>query len=488
MSERPHGPLKIAAVEVWRLEGRGEQRVGVNGQHQVQPIHVYDGLRPGEYRESGPGRTETRPRTALYLKIKTDQGLEGFYGPIDAEAARVVHAQLKEFLNGKDALAVETLWDQMHRRNRHSRAGHYMMGISAVDNALWDLRGRYFQAPVYRLLGGPTRQQAEVYGSALGYSVEAGKAGPRGASLKAEGFRHQKWFLAYGPGDGPEGLVKNVALVRELREAVGDDVDLMFDAFMGWDLNYAIAWAKQVERYRPRWIEEAAHADKVHSFAELSRDQADRIGRAKRVANPGCWPQGAIATLRPLVEAGIVPADHPISVHGISGYTGGGRQMIEDYVQKGDAANEFMPYGLSFKHKHLPELKAYAKLSSEPLFQPAVGNFAQGMIVMVPLHLRLLPGDATGARLHAAIADYYAGMSGSFVDVAPLTEMERSPDLNPEIYNDTNRMRLHVFSNDAKGHAVLVAVYDNLGKGASGAAVQNLNLMLGVDAATSLAA
>jgi N-acetyl-gamma-glutamyl-phosphate reductase len=147
-----------------------------------------------------------------------------------------------------------------------------------------------------------------------------------------------------------------------------------------------------------------------------------------------------------------------------------------------------MPYGLTFKHKHLPELEAYARLGAEPLFQPAVGNFAQGMIVMVPLHLRTLPDAVTGARLHEAIADYYAGMPGSFVDVAPLAETERTPELNPEIYNNTNRMRLHIFANDAKGHAVLVAVYDNLGKGASGAAVQNLNLMLGVDAATSLAA
>lgn len=226
----------------------------------------------------------------------------------------------------------------------------------------------------------------------------------------------------------------------------------------------------------------------AYGFAELTREQADTIAQAKRVANPGCWPQGAIATLRPLVKAGIVPADHPITVNGISGYSGGGRSMIEDYVQKGEDANEFMPYGLTFRHKHLPELKAYAKLDSEPLFQPAVGNFAQGMITMVPLHLRSLPKLATGADLHAAIADYYAGMRGSFVDVAPLVEAERTPELNPEIYNNTNRMRLHVFANDAKGQAVLVAVYDNLGKGASGAAVQNLNLMLGVDAATSLAA
>jgi L-alanine-DL-glutamate epimerase-like enolase superfamily enzyme len=271
LRERPQGPLKISAVEVWKLEGTADELVGVNRQHQVRPIDVYDERRPAEYHETGPGRMEKRPRTAFYLKIRTDKGLDSFYGPIDQEAARMVGDQLGRFIVGMDPLAVETIWDQMHRLNRHSRAGHYMIGISAVDNALWDLRGRYFQAPVYQLLGGPTRPHAEVYGSCLGFSIEAGKAGPKAAELKKEGFRHQKWFMGWGPGDGPAGLQKNVAMVRELREAVGDDVDLMFDAFMGWDLNYAIAWAKQVEQYRPRWIEEATHVDKMQSFVELSR-------------------------------------------------------------------------------------------------------------------------------------------------------------------------------------------------------------------------
>jgi N-acetyl-gamma-glutamyl-phosphate reductase len=183
-----------------------------------------------------------------------------------------------------------------------------------------------------------------------------------------------------------------------------------------------------------------------------------------------------------------VPADHPLTVHGISGYTGGGKSMIADYEAAGEGANEFMPYGLTFKHKHLPELQAYAKLDKSPLFTPAVGNFAQGMITMVPLQLWSLPKIPTGAQLRAAIADHFAGISGGFVDVAPLVEAERTPELNPELYNNTNRMRLHVFANDAKAQAVLVAVYDNLGKGASGAAVQNLNLMLGVAEDTSLAA
>jgi N-acetyl-gamma-glutamyl-phosphate reductase len=220
----------------------------------------------------------------------------------------------------------------------------------------------------------------------------------------------------------------------------------------------------------------------------MDKAQAQKIAASRRVGNPGCWPQGAIATLRPLVEAGLLPADYPVTVHGISGYSGGGKSMIADYEAAGDGANEFMPYGLTFKHKHLPELKTYAKLSGLPLFTPAVGNFAQGMITVVPLQLWTLGKVPTGADLHAAIADHFAAIKDGFVEVAPLVEAERTPELNPERYNGTNRMVLHVFANNERAQAALVAVYDNLGKGASGAAVQNLNLMLGVEQRTSLAA
>ena len=218
----------------------------------------------------------------------------------------------------------------------------------------------------------------------------------------------------------------------------------------------------------------------VYGFAEMDKDQARAIATAKRVANPGCWPQGPIATLRPLIEAGLLPASFPVTMNGISGYSGGGRSMVEDYVGKGEDAPEFFPYGLTFQHKHVPELKRYAGLAHDPLMQPAVGNFAQGMITCVPLQLGELERVPTGAELHQAIADHYAGIANGCVDVAPFAPLERSADIDPEIYNDTNRMRLYVFANDARAQALLVAVYDNLGKGASGAAVQNMDLMLGL--------
>jgi len=219
----------------------------------------------------------------------------------------------------------------------------------------------------------------------------------------------------------------------------------------------------------------------TYGFPEMDKAQMQAIASAKRVANPGCWPQGPIAGLRPLVTAGLLPADFPITISGISGYSGGGRQMIEDYESQGDDAPGFLPYGLMLKHKHIPELRAYAKLSRDPIMQPAVGNFAQGMITVVPLQLGMLPKVPTGAELHAAIADHYAGLKRGVVEVAPLVDFERSADIQPEIYNGTNKMKLYVSANDARAQALLIAVYDNLGKGASGAAVQNLDLMLGLD-------
>ena len=225
-----------------------------------------------------------------------------------------------------------------------------------------------------------------------------------------------------------------------------------------------------------------------YGFPEMTPEQADRIAASRRVSNPGCYPQGVIACVRPLIEAGLLPADFPVTVNAISGYSGGGRQLIETYEADGAQNPAFLPYALGFRHKHLPEMTRYSGVSSTPIFVPAVGNYAQGMVTMVPLRLEGLERAASGEEIHTCLTERYASMKGSFVDVAPFVHADRVPELDPETFNGTNRMRLHVFASQDRAQAVLVAVYDNLGKGASGAAVQNLNLMLGVDAAESLAA
>ncbi|QKV18317.1 N-acetyl-gamma-glutamyl-phosphate reductase [Oricola thermophila] len=217
----------------------------------------------------------------------------------------------------------------------------------------------------------------------------------------------------------------------------------------------------------------------TYGMAELDREQAGRIATAQFVANPGCWPQGPIATLRPLVNAGLVPADFPVTFTGITGYSGGGKAMIADYEAMGEDAPEYLPYGLTLSHKHLPELRKYAGLARDPLMVPVVGDFAQGMVTMVPLQLGLLDTVPTGKQLHEAIADHYAALDHCVIEVAPYEKLERVPELQPEALNGTDGMKLYVFANDDRAQAVLIAVYDNLGKGASGAAVQNLDIMLG---------
>jgi N-acetyl-gamma-glutamyl-phosphate reductase len=226
--------------------------------------------------------------------------------------------------------------------------------------------------------------------------------------------------------------------------------------------------ASSAHRVAPGW---------VYGFAELGPDQGKAIAAADRVTNPGCYPTGAIALVRPLVDAGLIPADHPISVNAVSGYSGGGRSMIEAY--EAGTAPAFELYGLGFEHKHVPELQRYSGLARRPIFIPSVGNFRQGMLVSVPLHLDLLPGRPSAQELADALARHYKG--SEFVTVVPAaSEGKRVERIEPEALNDTNRLELRVFAQEEYRHAVLVARLDNLGKGASGAAVQNIKLMLGV--------
>ena len=264
--------LTISEVEILKLSGTQDVVRGLNRQFQVQPLHVYEERRPKPFQDPPAGtKAERLPLTQYYIRIRTKGGAEGLYGLLEKEVLSVVLGNLRPLIIGQNALAVERLWDQMYRSNRHSRAGHYMMAISAVDNALWDLRGRVFGAPVFRLLGGPTQMPVPVYGSCLGFSIDPPLAARRAVELKKAGFIRQKWFMGYGPGDGARGMDLNVALVKELRAAVGDDVQIMFDAYQGWDLQYAIEWCRKVEQYRPYWLEEAVPMSDLESFIRLAK-------------------------------------------------------------------------------------------------------------------------------------------------------------------------------------------------------------------------
>jgi N-acetyl-gamma-glutamyl-phosphate reductase len=217
-----------------------------------------------------------------------------------------------------------------------------------------------------------------------------------------------------------------------------------------------------------------------YGFPEMTRTQRAALEASHRISNPGCWPTGFIALTRPLVDAGLIPADSWLTAHGVSGYSGGGRSMIAEFEDEAAPNHTDVPfrlYGLAMAHKHVPEMKAYAGLDHRPLFSPAVGRYRKGMLVEVPLALDALPGAPPPAAIHACLADAYAGEP--FFEVVSLAESAGVATLDPEGLNGTNRMRLFVFGSEREGQARLVAQLDNLGKGASGAAVQNLMLMLG---------
>ena len=215
----------------------------------------------------------------------------------------------------------------------------------------------------------------------------------------------------------------------------------------------------------------------VYGFPELSAGQREAVQKADRVANPGCYATGAIAILRPLVDAGLLPKDFAVSLPSVSGYSGGGRSMIEAYEAGTAPLHE--AYALGLAHKHIPEIQRYTGLRRRPIFIPAVGNFRQGMLVQLPLHLDELPGQPKASDLHDALMAHYAASAaaGGWVSVQPATADGK---LDATALNHTNQLELRVFANEAHRHAVVIARLDNLGKGASGAAVQNLQLMLGV--------
>jgi N-acetyl-gamma-glutamyl-phosphate reductase len=229
------------------------------------------------------------------------------------------------------------------------------------------------------------------------------------------------------------------------------------------------------------------HPDWAYGFPEMTKHQRNAIASARFVANPGCYPTAFIALVRPLLEANLLPRNWPVSVNAVSGYTGGGRRMIAEFEDQASGEFTEVPcraYALTCAHKHVPEMKSHSGLDHFPLFAPVVGNYVHGMIVEVPLSLHALPGKPRLADLHAVLEEAYNGEH--FVEVVTPDEAASLRTLPPQELNGTNRMKLFVFGSEKYGQARLVAQLDNLGKGASGAAVQNMNLMLGLEETAGL--
>ena len=261
------------------------------------------------------------------------------------------------------------------------------------------------------------------------------------------------------------------------RREMMEEVDLVVLCLPDDAARESAALAESLGNAAPKVLDASTahrvHPDWVYGFAEMLPDQADRIADAKRVANPGCYPTGAIGLIRPLVDAGLMPADYPVTINAVSGYSGGGKSMINDHETTEGPAFEL--YALKLEHKHLPETQRYGALSRRPIFVPSVGHYRQGMLVSIPLHLDTLPGKPTGADLRDALERRYEGC-----DLVRVMPPHDDGKLEPQALNDTDRLELYVHANETHRQAVLVARLDNLGKGASGAAVQNIGLMLGL--------
>jgi N-acetyl-gamma-glutamyl-phosphate reductase len=266
------------------------------------------------------------------------------------------------------------------------------------------------------------------------------------------------------------------------RQALMADVDLVVLCLPDDAALEATALADELGAKGPR-IVDASTAHRVadgwaYGFPEMDKAQAGTVRASRRVANPGCYPTGGIALIRPLVSSGLMPADYPVTVNAVSGYSGGGKSMIESFDT--GTAPLFELYGLGLEHKHVPELQLYSGLTRRPIFVPSVGNYFKGMLVSVPLHLDTLTGKPSARDLEACLEAHYAGCK--LVRVVKADDpSSKGGRLDALALNDTDKLELRVFGNARHGQAVLVARLDNLGKGAAGAAVQNIGLMLGVE-------
>lgn len=262
--------MKIVDVRLRQVQGVLPGKEAIWEERLARPLDVYAEYRKLDDHEGGVQLKDGFAITTVFLEIVTDDGIEGLAGPIPRSIASIIHSHLRRLLIGQDPRDSERLWDQMHRALVHGRHGEAMMAISAVDCALWDLRGKWMQQPVYRLLGGSSREAIPVYASMLGFSVQdMGLVRERAKYYQSLGYCGQKWFFRHGTMSGREGLKKNIELVKTLREAVGEDYDLMFDCWQSMDVTYATELAQAIEQYRPRWLEECVMADRLGSMKRM---------------------------------------------------------------------------------------------------------------------------------------------------------------------------------------------------------------------------
>ena len=263
--------IRITNIRLTELHGLFESEGDFWEERLVRPLDVYPEHKrdPDQHIPKARNADGAHDLSWVFVTIETDEGVSGMAGPIDVPDAFVIDTQIAPFILGADPLASERIWDQLYRYMIHGRKGSPMFALSAIDTALWDLKGKWLGQPLYRLLGGPVQREIPAYASALGFSIEPERAAERARKFVAEGYQATKWFVRFAPDDGEEGARRNVELMRVLREAVGDDVDVMIDAWSSWNVRYTLDMAHRMAEYRPYWIEEPVKSDDIANYARI---------------------------------------------------------------------------------------------------------------------------------------------------------------------------------------------------------------------------
>ncbi len=341
--------MKITDIRYERLEGEYALSAGQAAARQVGALDIYPEYRSrGTRHPQSEDRDDIVPISEVYVFVDTDEGITGLFGPIYVDQAFQIEMHLRQHLIGRDPLASERLWDVLSRQDRHARKGYMMMAISAIDMCLWDIRGKALGLPVYRLLGGPTRDAVPAYASALGFAIEPDKVYEQAVAFKREGYVAQKWFFPHGPGDGRAGMERNLLIVRTAREAVGNDVDLMFDAWLGWDVNYAVEMGRAMAQYQPRWLEEPVAPDRIGAYAEIRRRAGIPIAGGEHE-----YTRWGFKVLLDSEAVDVVQADPD--------WTGGISEMVKICALASAFDKPVIPHG----HSVLPALHLIAAQSPE---------------------------------------------------------------------------------------------------------------------------
>lgn len=296
--------MKITDLRFERVKGTWHYDGPLQEERLVRPVDIYPDFRVEGAGGMVPAGGSPYALEAIFLFVDTDQGVSGMYGPVQGNLVPMILGQLKRAVVGEHPHAVARIWDRMYRLAIHGRKGDMMMAISAVDLALWDLKGKLLNAPVYVLLGGPTREKIRAYASMLGYSIEPQKVTERAKDMVAQGYTAMKWFFRHDPTEGQEGIRKNLDLIRTVREAVGPDVEIMFDAWNSWDVPYTVGMAERAAVYRPWWFEEPVMPDMIGQYAEIRRS-------VRSVAISGGEHEYTRWGIKALLDAGAVDILQP---------------------------------------------------------------------------------------------------------------------------------------------------------------------------------